>query len=59
MDMTELLTQVKAALATASGEFSAQADKAFKEAKAAGDMTLETKAAVDKIAFETNTLTQA
>lgn len=59
VNASDLLKQVTAALEKASSDFSATADKAFKEAKASGDMAAETKAAVDKIASEFNTLNKA
>jgi len=59
MTNDELLKQVTASLEKASGEFTAKAEAAFKEAKAAGDMTTATKAAIDKVASDFNALNQA
>lgn len=59
INASDLLKQVTASLEKASGEFSAKAEQAFKEAKTAGDLSLETKASVDKMASEFNTLNQA
>lgn len=59
MNVTDLLKQVTASMEKASSEFSAKADQAIKEAKAAGDMSQETKASIDKIASEFNTLNTA
>ena len=56
---SDLLKQVTASLEKASSDFSAKAEQAFKEAKAAGDMGIETKASIDKLATEFNTLTKA
>ncbi|MBB6578002.1 HK97 family phage major capsid protein [Comamonas odontotermitis] len=58
MSVKDLLTQVNATLEKASGEFSQKAEKAFAEAKKAGDMSAETKESVDKMATEVNTLRQ-
>lgn len=55
----DLLKQVTAALDKSSIEFTTLADRAFKEAKASGDMAVETKASVDKVASEFNALTRA
>lgn len=59
VNASDLLKQVTASLEKASGDFCAKAEQAFKEAKAAGDMSAETKAAVDKLAAEFNTLNKA
>ena len=56
---SDLLKQVTASLEKASSDFSAKAEQAFKEAKAAGDMGIETKASIDKLATEFNLLTKA
>jgi HK97 family phage major capsid protein len=55
----DLLKQVTASLEKASSDFSAKAEQAFKEAKASGDMSRETKESVDKLALEFNTLNTA
>lgn len=55
----DLLKQVQASVEKASGDFAAKAEQAIKEAKNAGDMSAETKAAIDKVATEFNTLRQA
>lgn len=56
---SDLLKQVTASLEKASGEFSAKAEEAFKEAKAAGALSAQSKEAIDKMATEFNTLTKA
>jgi HK97 family phage major capsid protein len=56
---SDLLKQVTASVEKASSDFSTKAEQAFKEAKAAGDMSAETKASIDKLATEFNTLTKA
>lgn len=56
---SDLLKQVTASLEKASSDFSKKAEQAFNEAKAAGDMGKETKASIDKLATEFNTLTTA
>ena len=55
----DLLKQVTASLEKASSDFSKKAEDALKEAKNAGTLSTETKAAVDKMATEYNSLTQA
>ena len=59
MTPEELLKQVNASLDKASGEFTKKAEDALREAKNAGALSGETKAAVDKMATEYNSLTQA
>jgi len=59
MTPEELLKQVQASLATASANFDKKADEAIKEAKNAGSLSSDTKAAVDKMATEVNTLRTA
>lgn len=56
INASDLLKQVTASLEKASSDFSAKAEQAFKEARAAGDASAETKASVDKLATESNTL---
>lgn len=56
---SDLLKQVTASLEKASGEFSAKAEEAFKEAKAAGVLSVQSKEAIDKMATEFNTLSKA
>ncbi|MDK2631990.1 phage major capsid protein [Pantoea stewartii subsp. indologenes] len=58
-DVNELLTKVSARLETVSAEFSEKAEKALNEAKSSGQLSTETKAAVDKIATEHNALNEA
>ena len=59
MSVQDLLKQVTASLESATSEFHSKAEQAFREAKAAGDMSQETKAAIDKLAAETNALRSA
>lgn len=59
MTTEELLKQVTASLDKASSEFSKKAEDALKEAKNAGSLSTETKAAVDKLATEFNSLNMA
>lgn len=55
----DLLKQVTASIEKASSDFSKKAEDALKEARNAGSLSAETKAAVDKMATEYNSLTQA
>ncbi|MDR5881115.1 phage major capsid protein [Caballeronia sp. LZ032] len=55
-ELEELLGTVTAKLNKVSGEFSAQAEKALKEAKDAGSLSTETKASVDGLAVQFNAL---
>jgi HK97 family phage major capsid protein len=59
MPIEDLLKQVNASLDKASASFDKKADEAIKEAKAAGGLSADTKAAVDKMATEVNSLRQA
>ncbi|NPT36246.1 phage major capsid protein [Paraburkholderia xenovorans] len=59
MTPEELLKQVTASVEKASSDFSKKAEDALKEAKNAGTLSAETKAAVDKLATEFNSLNQA
>lgn len=58
-DTTELLKSVSAELAKATSEFSQKAEAALGEAKKAGTLSVETKAAVDELALKFNSLTEA
>lgn len=55
----ELLKKVSAELEKASSEFSTKAEAALGEAKKAGTLSAETKAAVDEMALKFNSLTEA
>ncbi|BBP95959.1 phage capsid protein [Burkholderia sp. SFA1] len=59
MSAEDLLKQVTAKLDQASSDFSKKAEDALKEAKNAGSLSADTKAAVDKLATEFNSLNQA
>lgn len=58
-DVNDLLTKVSNKLEKVSAEFSEKAEKALNEAKNSGQISTETKAAVDKIATEHNALNEA
>lgn len=58
-DINDVLKKVTASIEDATGKFNAQAEKALKEAKNAGELSGETKAAVDKMATELNALREA
>ncbi|HHL2712618.1 TPA: phage major capsid protein [Yersinia enterocolitica] len=58
-DVNELLKKVSAQLEKTSSEFTAKAEAALAEAKNSGQLSAETKTAVDKIATEFNALTEA
>ena len=58
-DTNELLKSVSAELAKATSEFSTKAEAALAEAKKAGNLSNETKAAVDELALKFNSLTEA
>lgn len=55
----DLLKQVSAELAQASSDFSKQAEEAMTEARKAGGLSEQTKAAVDELALRFNSLTEA
>ena len=55
----ELLKNVSTELKKATDEFSKQAENALSEAKKAGSLSTETKAAVDEMALKFNSLTEA
>lgn len=59
MSTADLLKKVSAELEKASSEFSTKAEGALAEAKKAGTLSAETKAAVDEMALKFNTLTEA
>ncbi|MFI3308929.1 phage major capsid protein [Ewingella allii] len=58
-DVNELLKKVSAKLEEVSGTFSQKAEDALKEAKSSGQLSAQTKEAVDKIATEFNALNEA
>lgn len=58
-DVNELLKKVSAKLEEVSGTFSQKAEDALKEAKNSGQLSAQTKEAVDKIASDFNALTEA
>lgn len=58
-DQAQLLAKMSAELEKASSEFSTKAEAALGEAKKAGTLSAETKAAVDEMALKFNTLTEA
>jgi len=58
-DQAQLLAKMSAELEKASSDFSAKAEAALGEAKKAGTLSAETKAAVDEMALKFNTLTEA
>ena len=58
-DVNELLKKVSAKLEEVSGTFSQKAEDALKEAKNSGQLSAQTKEAVDKIATEFNALNDA
>nr|WP_314400332.1 phage major capsid protein [Pseudomonas lundensis] len=55
----DLLKQVSAELAKASSDFSLKAEEAMTEARKAGRLSEQTKAAVDELALRFNSLTEA
>ncbi|MBK4770980.1 MAG: phage major capsid protein [Pantoea sp. Morm] len=57
--VNELLQQVSAKLEKVSSEFSQKAEDALSEARKSGNLSTETKNAVDKIATEHNALNEA
>lgn len=58
-EQAQLLAKMSAELEKASSDFSAKAESALGEAKKAGALSAETKAAVDEMALKFNTLTEA
>lgn len=58
-EQAQLLAKMSAELEKASSEFSAKAESALGEAKKAGTLSAETKAAVDEMALKFNSLTEA
>ena len=58
-EQAQLLAKMSAELAKASSEFSQKAESALGEAKKAGTLSTETKAAVDEMALKFNTLAEA
>jgi len=58
-EQAQLLAKMSAELEKASSDFSVKAESALSEAKKAGTLSAETKAAVDEMALKFNTLTEA
>lgn len=58
-DQAQLLAKMSAELEKASSDFSQKAESALGEAKKAGTLSAETKAAVDEMALKFNTLSEA
>ncbi|CAN2975669.1 Phage major capsid protein [Pseudomonas sp. PM2] len=58
-EQAQLLAKMSADLEKASSDFSIKAEAALGEAKKAGTLSAETKAAVDEMALKFNTLTEA
>lgn len=58
-DINEMFKKVMASIEEASSKYSAQAEKALKEAQKSGELSAETKVAVDKMAVELNALREA
>ncbi|ECF5955898.1 TPA: phage major capsid protein [Salmonella enterica subsp. enterica serovar Ball] len=58
-EVNEILKKVTASIEEATDKFNARAEDALKEAKKSGKLSEETKAAVDKMAFEFNALREA
>lgn len=59
LSTSELLEKVTKELKNASNDFSKQAENALNEAKKAGALSTETKAAVDELAVKFNSLSEA
>lgn len=58
-EQAQLLAKMSAELEKASSDFSAKAEAALGEAKRAGSLSAETKAAVDEMALKFNSLSEA
>lgn len=58
-EVNDVLKKVTAAIEDASSQFNTRAEDALKEAKKTGEMSLQTKAQVDKMAVELNALREA
>lgn len=58
-DTNELLKNLSAKIEEANGKFNAKAEEALKEAQKVGNLSTETKAAVDKMATELNALRES
>lgn len=58
-DQAQLLAKMSAELEKASSDFSFKAEQALGEAKKAGNLSAETKAAVDEMALKFNSLSEA
>lgn len=58
-DVNEVLKKVSAALEDATSKFNVKAEEALKEAKTSGQLSAQTKEAVDKMALEFNALVAA
>ena len=58
-DVNDILKQVTASINQATENFNAKAEEALKEARKQGELSTETKAAVDKMATELNAMREA
>jgi len=58
-EVNEILKKVTASIEEATGKFNAKAEDALAEAKKSGQLSAETKDAVDKMAYEFNALREA
>lgn len=58
-EVNDILKKVTASIEEATGKFNAKAEEAVKEAQKSGKLSEETKAAVDKMAYEFNALREA
>ncbi|EIO0397716.1 phage major capsid protein [Salmonella enterica] len=58
-EVNDILKKVTASIEEATGKFNAKAEEAVKEAQKSGKLSEETKAAVDKMAYEFNALCEA
>jgi len=58
-EVNEILKKVTASIEDATGKFNAKAEDALKEAKKSGELSAETKDAVDKMATELNAMKAA
>lgn len=58
-EVNEILKKVTASIEEATGKFNAKAEDALKEAKKSGELSTETKDAVDKMATELNAMKAA
>ena len=58
-EVNEILKKVTASIEDATSKFNAKAEDALKEAKKSGELSAETKDAVDKMATELNAMKAA